>query len=132
MNWPLKQPNVNNAFLQGTLLETVYMVQPPGYAHRHYPNHICHLRKSIYGLKQAPRAWNLELTNFLLTFGFRKYLADASLFVYNNKGIIVYFLVYVNDIVVTGNNNSFLSCCHLTCCPILYQGPWSSSPLLGH
>lgn len=108
MNWPLKQFDVNNAFLQGTLHETVYMDQPPGYAHPQYPNHICRLRKSIYGLKQAPRSWYLELTNFLLAFGFRKSLANASLFVYNHEGIIVYFLVCVDDIVVTGNNNAFL------------------------
>ncbi|KAJ9566234.1 hypothetical protein OSB04_002200 [Centaurea solstitialis] len=106
--WPLRQLDVNNAFLQGTLCEEVYMVQPPGYTHPQYPNHICKLRKSLYGLKQAPRAWYIELTTFLLQSGFKKSLADASLFIYSCGDIMCYFMVYVDDIVITGNNNSFL------------------------
>ncbi|KAJ9562385.1 LOW QUALITY PROTEIN: hypothetical protein OSB04_007545 [Centaurea solstitialis] len=106
--WPLRQVDVNNAFLQGTLCEEVYMVQPPGYTHPQYPNHICKLRKSLYGLKQAPRAWYIELTTFLLQSGFKKSLADASLFIYSCGDIMCYFMVYVDDIVITGNNNSFL------------------------
>ncbi|KAJ9542361.1 hypothetical protein OSB04_028867 [Centaurea solstitialis] len=84
------------------------MVQPPGYTHPQYPNHLCHLKKSIYGLKQAPRAWYLELTNFLLAFGFQKSLADASLSIYRQKGLVAFFLIYVDDIVLTGNDNAFL------------------------
>ncbi|KAJ9542092.1 hypothetical protein OSB04_028598 [Centaurea solstitialis] len=45
MNWPLRQLDVNNVFLQGTLHETVYMVQPSGYTHPQHPNHLCHLKK---------------------------------------------------------------------------------------
>nr|KAJ0189279.1 hypothetical protein LSAT_V11C800395000 [Lactuca sativa] len=71
-NWPLRQLDVNNAFLHGTLHEEVFMSQPPGYSHPQYLNHICKLKQSIYGLKQAPRAWYIELTTFLLHFGFKK------------------------------------------------------------
>ncbi|KAJ0456165.1 putative RNA-directed DNA polymerase [Helianthus annuus] len=107
-NWPLRQLDVNNAFLHGTLQEEVFMVQPPGFVHPQFPNHICRLRKSLYGLKQAPRTWYLELTNFLLSSGFRKSQADASLFIFHHNDIIAYFMVYVDDIVLTGNNSAFL------------------------
>ncbi|MFS7908934.1 putative RNA-directed DNA polymerase [Helianthus anomalus] len=107
-NWPLRQLDVNNAFLQGTLHEDVYMIQPPGYKNEQFPNHVCKLRKSLYGLKQAPRAWYLELKTFLLHYGFKKSHSDASLFIYNQKGKIMYFLVYVDDIVLTGNCTSFI------------------------
>ena len=48
------------------------------------------------------------MQNFLLAFGFRKSLANASLFIYAQNGIIAYFLVYVDDIVLMGNKSDFL------------------------
>lgn len=84
------------------------MMQPPSYTHHQYPNHICKLHKALYGLKQAPWAWYNELQHFLLTFGFRKSLVDASLFIYDPNDIKLYFLVYVDDIALKGNNSTFL------------------------
>lgn len=77
-NWPLRQLDVNNAFLQGTLKDEVYMVQPPGFINKDNPNAVCRLRKAIYGLKQAPRAWYTELKQFLMQAEFINSLADAS------------------------------------------------------
>nr|XP_043615796.1 uncharacterized protein LOC122587696 [Erigeron canadensis] len=107
-DWPLRQLDVNNAFLHGHLHEEVYMIQPRGYVHPQFPNHVCKLRRSLYGLKQAPRAWYMELTSFLTDFGFIKSHADASLFIYNHGDTKCYFLVYVDDIILTSNNNKFL------------------------
>lgn len=104
-NWPLRQLDVNNAFLQGHLTETVYMEQPPGFVDKDKPTHVCKLHKAIYGLKQAPRIWYLELRTFLLQLGFKNSLADASLFILHLNGTTLYVLIYVDDIIVTGNNS---------------------------
>lgn len=89
--WSLRQLDVNNAFLHGVLHEEVYMEQPLGYVDPQYPSHIYRLKKALYGLKQAPRALYLELSQFLLDFGFHKSVADTSLFVYSLNGFIAYF-----------------------------------------
>ena len=108
-NWPIRQLDVNNAFLQGTLKDEVYMVQQPGFVNKDNPNAACRLRKAIYGLKQAPRAWYNELKHFLLQEGFFNSLADASLFIYRKQGVFIYMLVYVDDLIVTGNSPSHMS-----------------------
>jgi hypothetical protein len=107
--WQLRQLDVNNAFLHGMLNEDVYMVQPPGFKDDTNPQHVCRLNKAIYGLKQAPRAWYSTLRGAILEFGFVNSRADSSLFIYKTKSVTCYFLVYVDDLVITGNDPIFVS-----------------------
>ncbi|KAI3753423.1 hypothetical protein L2E82_25475 [Cichorium intybus] len=102
-NWNLYQMDVNNAFLYGTLEEEVYMALPPGYFSKN-DKQVCKLVKSLYGLKQAPRKWNEKLTSSLIKFGFVQSKNDFSLYTKQDKDIFVVLLVYVDDIVLTGNN----------------------------
>ena len=101
--WPLRQLDVNNTFLQGHVSEDVYMFQPPGFIDSDHPTFICKLRKAIYDLKQAPRVWYHELRQFLMAAGFQNSHADNSLFVLNTGTTSLYLLVYVDDIILTGN-----------------------------
>jgi hypothetical protein len=107
-NWSLKQLDVNNVFLHGQLNEQVFMHQLAGFIDQSHPHHVCSLQKSIYGLKQEPRAWYTALRSSLLALGFFNSQSDSSLFIYAQDGILLYVLVYVDDLILTGNNNSFL------------------------
>jgi hypothetical protein len=104
--WPLQQLDISNAFLHGFLKEDVFMIQPPGFVHSDYPNHVCKLHKSLYGLKQAPRAWFERFTSHLLTIGFTTSTADPSLFVFRQGSTLLYLLLYVDDIILTGNSTA--------------------------
>ena len=102
--WSLHQLDVKNAFLNGELSDIVYMEQPPGFVDSRFPNHVCRLKKAIYGLKQAPRAWFQRLSSFLVSIGFTCSRADTSLFVFKKDANILYLLVYVDDLILIGNN----------------------------
>jgi hypothetical protein len=104
--WSMRQVDIQNAFLHGMLEEEVYMRQPPGYAHQSKPDYICKLKRALYGLKQAPRAWHSRLTGKLQALGFKPSIADASLFVFQQSGISIYMLIYVDDIIIVSSTNS--------------------------
>jgi hypothetical protein len=102
--WTIRQLDIHNAFLNGNLAETVYMRQPPGYEDKTMPGHVCLLQRSLYGLKQAPRAWFTRLHDFLVSAGFSPSKTDVSLFIYSHGNTRLYFLVYVDDILVMGSD----------------------------
>lgn len=84
------------------------MTQPPWFVNPECKNHMCTLKKSLYGLKQAPRAWFQRLRDFLVLLKFKENISDPSLFTRTSQDDILYFLVYVNDIIIPGSNNSEL------------------------
>ncbi|GJY24289.1 retrovirus-related pol polyprotein from transposon TNT 1-94 [Tanacetum coccineum] len=72
VNMLVYQMDVKTAFLNGILLEEVYVSQPDGFVDSNNPNHVYRLKKDLYGLKQAPHAWYDLLSSFLLSKGFSK------------------------------------------------------------
>ncbi|GJT75153.1 ribonuclease H-like domain-containing protein [Tanacetum coccineum] len=101
--WPLFQLDVNNAFLYGDLDEEIYMTIPHGFIDKDNKGKVCKLVKSLYGLKQAPRKWNEKLVGVLKDHGFTQSVNDHSLFTLTKKDKFIALLVYVDDIVITGN-----------------------------
>ncbi len=65
---------------------------------------MCRLCKALYGLKQAPRAWHDKITEYLVTIGFRMSDADHSLYVHKSDEGIVVIAIYVDDLIVGGDN----------------------------
>ncbi|GJV41478.1 retrovirus-related pol polyprotein from transposon TNT 1-94 [Tanacetum coccineum] len=78
MNFIVYQMDIKSAFLNGKLIEKVYVEQPPGFESSEFPNHDCKLDKALHGLKQAPRAWYETLSTFLTEHKFvrEKYVKD--------------------------------------------------------
>ncbi|GKD38540.1 retrovirus-related pol polyprotein from transposon TNT 1-94 [Tanacetum coccineum] len=104
-NWHIAQLDINNALLHGDLHEEVYMTLPQGYTHTFtITNHVYKLQKSIYGLKQANRQCFTKLTEFLLQNGFTQSYADTSFLIYKKDNDLLALVVYVDDILLTGNN----------------------------
>lgn len=100
--WDISQMDVTNAFLNGELSETVYMKPPPGFSTS--PSMVCKLRKALYGLKQAPRAWFSKLKSVLLKGGYRQSHNDYSLFISPSTQGTVFVLIYVDDLLITGDD----------------------------
>ena len=107
-SWPIHQLDVKNAFLHGTLRETVYCIQPTGFVDSSKPNHVCRLNKSLYGLKQAPRAWHSRFASHITSLGFVEAKSDTSLFIYCRGADMAFLLLYVDDIVLTASSPSLL------------------------
>ncbi|XP_019054011.1 PREDICTED: uncharacterized protein LOC109114964 [Nelumbo nucifera] len=109
LSWPLRQIDIQNAFLHGDLCEEVCMSQPPEFVDDSRLSHVCRLRKSLYGLKQAPHAWYSKLSSFLLDYGFTANKVDSSLFILRSDTHCLYILVYVDDIILTGSTHSAIT-----------------------
>ncbi|PKU66151.1 Retrovirus-related Pol polyprotein from transposon TNT 1-94 [Dendrobium catenatum] len=87
-------------------LHTTYTTPQISQSQSTHPNHVCKLNKALYGLKQSPRQWFATLTGFLHTQGFRTSHSDPSLMICQQTNIQIYFLIYVDDLIVTGNNKA--------------------------
>ncbi|KAK9061505.1 hypothetical protein SSX86_018687 [Deinandra increscens subsp. villosa] len=107
--WALRQLDVQNAFLKGNLEETIYLKQPQGFVDSTKPDYVCKLHKSLYGLKQAPRVWFTRFSSAMHRLGFTGSKTDPSLFIYHRQATVLYLLVYVDDIILTGNNTAAIN-----------------------
>ena len=90
--------DVKGAYLNGLLLERVFMKQPDGYSdgtHR-----ICQLIKTLYGLKQAGREWNKVLNTRLQRRGFKSLKSDLCVYVRQNADDLAIITIWVDDLLL--------------------------------
>ena len=102
----LYQMDVKSAFLNGVILEEVFVKQPLGFEDLKHPDHVCKLKKSLYGLKQAPRAWSDRLSNFLIENDFKRGQVDTTLFRGTLEKDILVVQIYIDDIIFGFTNAS--------------------------
>nr|GEY04027.1 retrovirus-related Pol polyprotein from transposon TNT 1-94 [Tanacetum cinerariifolium] len=106
--WELHQMDVHNTSLHGDLEEEVFMKLPPC-LHKGQPKEACKLRRSLYGLRQAPRCWFSKLSSALKKYGFVQSYSDYSLFTLQQNGVQFNVLVYVDDLIVYGNDHEAIT-----------------------
>lgn len=62
------------------------------------------LRKSLYGLCKASRQWYAKLSQALCSRGFTYSINDYSLFVKGSPGSLTVLVIYVDDMILTGDD----------------------------
>ncbi|KAD4586622.1 hypothetical protein E3N88_24223 [Mikania micrantha] len=93
------QLDVKSAFLYGSLKETLYVCQPPGFEDPIHRDQVYLLDKALYGLHQAPRAWYETLSTHLIEHVFNRVQIDKTLFYWEKCKDILLVQIYVDDII---------------------------------
>lgn len=102
--WQVHHLDVKTAFLNGEILEEVYVSQPEGFIVKGKENSVYKLLKALYGLRQAPRAWYAKLNKSLENMGFIRCPHEHAVYVRRGSKDVFLIGVYVDDLLVTGNS----------------------------
>ena len=79
-DWRTHHLDVKSTFLNGELVETVFVRQPLGFTVKGAEHKVLRLRKTLYGLRQAPRGWNAKLDSMLDKLGFTRCTTEHALY----------------------------------------------------
>ncbi|KAK8945216.1 hypothetical protein KSP39_PZI007881 [Platanthera zijinensis] len=102
--WDIHHMDVKSAFLNGDLVEEVYVSQPPGFVIVGEEHKVLKLKKALYGLRQAPRAWNFKLDQSLSSLGFERSPIEHAVYKRVVGDSILLVGVYVDDLIITGSS----------------------------
>ncbi|RVW25031.1 Retrovirus-related Pol polyprotein from transposon TNT 1-94 [Vitis vinifera] len=81
------------------------MSPPSGFEESFGVRKVCKLKKSLYGLKRSPRAWFERFGKVIKHYGYTQSQADHTMFYkHSNEGKVAILIVYVDDIVLTGDD----------------------------
>ena len=83
--WLVYHLDVKTAFLNGEILEEIYVQQIEGYEDLKRRNDVYKLHKALYGLAQAPRTWYFKLDKSLTTIGLKKSEYELAVYYRNSN-----------------------------------------------
>jgi hypothetical protein len=108
-SWYIKGIDVENAYLESDIDADIYMYLPRDtYRNAKGKSIKTKLNKSLYGLKQAGELWNRLLNDKFIKLDFDRSIHDQCVYIKRDKntGSITIVIVYVDDIIVTGNDET--------------------------
>ena len=108
-DYEIWQMDVKTTFLNGSLDECIYMVQPDGFVAKGQEHKLCKLKRSIYGLKPASRSWNICFDQAIKSYGFDQCPDEPRVYKKCNGSVVVFLVLYVDDILLIGNDVGVLS-----------------------
>ena len=103
--WRVIAMDVQTAFLNGVLSETVYTFQAPGFEKidsKTGRKLIWKLRRSLYGLRQSPSVWNATIDKDLRAKGFTPTASDPCVYTKGSGSSYCMLTLFVDDILLTG------------------------------
>lgn len=103
-NWEVHHLYVKSAFLNGDLMEEVYVMQPEAFVKHGEEQKVYKLLKALYGRRQGLRAWNAKLDKCLKELGFKRCLHEQSVYTKNGEAGVLIVGIYVDNLLVTGSN----------------------------
>jgi hypothetical protein len=102
-DWDVHHMDVKMAFLNGELVEEVYVQQSQGFTVAGEEGKVLKLQRALHGLRQAPRAWYEKLYGTLTKLRFRQ--SEHKHVIYcmcKDGGGKLIVGVYVDDLIITG------------------------------
>ena len=84
------------------------MMQPEGFVDPKGANKVCKLQQSIYGLEQASRSWNICFDSVIKAYGFIQIFGEACIYKKVSGSSVAFLILYVDDILLIGNDVEFL------------------------
>lgn len=90
--WEVHHLDVKSAFLNGSLQEEVYVLQPEGFEKKNQEHKVYRLLKALYGLRQAPRRWYARLNTYHLSIRFVKCPHEHAVYI-RREGVSLSLLV---------------------------------------
>ena len=104
----LHQIDVRTTFLNGDLVEDVYMSLPIGFEEVGKEHMVCKLHKSIYGLKHAFRQWYLKIDEDVIANGFKENIVNQCIYMKVSGSKYILLVLYVDDILLATNDTDLL------------------------
>ncbi len=105
-SWNIIANDIGNAYLEAQADTLLYMNLPKDYTNG--VQQVVRLDGNINGTKQGALLWANVIGDVLLKFGCVRSKIEPCLYIYKKKSDIIYIIVYVDDILMTGNSDHSL------------------------